>query len=102
MPEFRTIEQDIPAWNKHRKTVIREPSVEAFMRANVCTDRHERTIILLGDMLLDDEGNSVGEEAIRKAPARAYIKLAEFVPQLLDEEAEVTTPLDPGTSSNTG
>lgn len=98
--KFRSIEKLVPAWNPDGLTTIREPDIKTFIKANREPDSYERSVILLGGMVLDDAGKPVGVEAIEAAPAAAFVQLGAFIPELLDE-GKVDDPLDQKSNSDT-
>ena len=100
MPKFRSVEKFIPAWNPDGNTVIREPDIKTFVQANREPDSYDRSLILLGGMVLDDQSKPVGREAIEAAPAAAFVQLGAVIPELLDE-GKVDDPLDQKNSSDT-
>jgi hypothetical protein len=94
---LREILVKVPAWAEG-ETRLREPSVRVYLAASKIEDEQERTVILLGDMVLDDEGNPVGRDAILDAPVVALAQLSGHIPGLLGVEA---SPLDPPKGSAT-
>lgn len=74
-------------------TVLREPRIRDFLSVQGIADDQERTIALLGSMVLDDEGNPVGKDAILDAPASALEELSIHVPKLMGSRKDVEDPL---------
>jgi hypothetical protein len=84
---LRIIEVQVPAW-ADGVTRVREPRVrdmDAFMR----TEGSElyRTAVLLGAMVLDDEGSPVGTDAIYDSGIAAIRGLEEAAADLTREAA---------------
>lgn len=100
MPKFRSVEKMIPSWNPDGLTTIREPDIKTFVQANRVQDSYDRSVILLGGMVLGDDGKPVGKEAIEAAPAAAFIQLGAIIPELLDE-GDIDAPLEPTSNSGT-
>ena len=87
-----------PSW-KEGTTRVREPRVRDFLAARKIEDEEERTITLLGSMVLDDDGQPVGKEAILDASHKALDELGAVIPELLSKDgAKSDVPLDPPTA----
>lgn len=95
---LRVIEIDAPAWAEG-KTKMREPRIRDYNAAAAASNDQEKTVKLLGCMVLDDDGKPVGEEAILDAGLSALAQLAKHVPGLLGDEQ--SGPLDQGSGSST-
>jgi hypothetical protein len=89
---LREIEVLCPAWSPD-PVRIREPTVRDYMRTKGAKDDQERSLIFLASMVLDANGNSVGEEAIMDAPLAALSQLSSHVNGLIEGTAEPTDPL---------
>lgn len=96
---LRVIAVDAPAWSDAPVT-MREPSIALWRSVSKIEDDGDRTLALLADMVLDDEGKPVGREQIDEAPLAALAQLAKHIPALLGE-GESASPLNPTTSSTT-
>lgn len=90
----------IPSW-RDGLTKMREPRVVDFIAARKIPDEQERTISLLGSMVLGDDGQPVGAEAILEASVSAFREFAAFVPEMLGGDA-ADSPLDQKSDSPTG
>lgn len=90
---LREIDVEAPSWQEG-VTRIREPRVRDFIAARKIEDEQERTVNLLGSMVLDKNGKPVGVEAILEASVAALEELAAIVPRLLKREGTVDPPLD--------
>lgn len=89
---LREVDIEAPSWQEG-VTRVREPRVRDFIAARKIADEQERTVHLLGSMVLDKEGKPVGTEAILEASVAALEELALVVPKLLKREEE-KKPLD--------
>jgi hypothetical protein len=90
---LREIDVEAPSWQEG-VTRIREPRVRDFIAARKIDDEQERTVNLLGAMVLDKDGKPVGVEAILEASVAALEELATVVPRLLKREVTADPPLD--------
>lgn len=95
---LRTIEVECPAW-ADGITRIREPRVRDFVEAQKIANDEERTIALLGAMVLDANGDPVGRDAILDASVGAMVELAAHVGPLTGDPS---VPLDRTSDSATG
>lgn len=89
---LREIDVEAPSW-QDGVTRIREPRVRDFIAARKIEDEQERTVNLLGAMVLDKDGKPVGIEAILDASVAALEELARVVPKLLNREEKEGPPL---------
>jgi hypothetical protein len=96
---LRTITVDCPALSEE-PVKLREPRVRDFLLANKADSNEERTIILLGSMVLDEDGNPVGRDAVLDFPLNALGELAGKIGPLIGEGDD--TPLAPTSGSATG
>jgi hypothetical protein len=97
---LRVITVECPALSED-PVQLREPRVRDFIEANKATSNEERTIILLGAMVLDPSGNPVGREAVLDFPLNALGELAGKIGPLIGEE-EAEAPLALKSGSATG
>lgn len=81
---LRTIEVECPAW-ADGVTVLREPRVRDYINASSAKDNYDKTVMLLGAMVLGEDGKPVGQEAILDAPMVAISQLAEHLPGMMGE-----------------
>jgi hypothetical protein len=96
---LRTITVDCPALSDE-PIRLREPRVRDFLEANKATTNEERTISLLGAMVLDEKGNPVGRDAVLDFPLNALGELAGKIGPLIGEDE--AAPLAPMNGSATG
>lgn len=82
---LRTITVVVPAW-ADGETTLREPRVRDYINASTAANNYDKTVMLLGAMVLDEDGKPVGQEAILDAPMLAISGLAEYLPKLMGEE----------------
>lgn len=89
---LREIEVICPAWSPD-PVRIREPTVRDYMRTKNAKDDQERSLIFLANMVLDANGNPVGDEAIMDAPLAALAQLSSHVNALIEGATETPAPL---------
>lgn len=90
---LREIEVEAPSWQEGL-TRIREPRVRDFIAARKIQDEQERTVNLLGAMVLGKDGKPVGVDALLEASVAALEELAVVVPKLMKREVEEGSPLE--------
>lgn len=97
---LRELQISAPSWSDEPVS-LREPTVQVWRTLAGTTDDQERTIKLLGLMVLDDDGNPVGVDAILQAPLAALAELSAHVPELLGQGPRAD-PLTETSDSPTG
>jgi hypothetical protein len=100
LPVLREIEVSAPAWSD-KPVRMREPTIKAWREASRAGDDQDRTIALLGFVVLDENGKPVGVAAIEAAPLAAFGQLAKHLPVLIGEAEEEPGPLTPTSGSST-
>jgi hypothetical protein len=84
---LREVEVSAPSWQEGM-TRVREPRVKDFLAARAVTDEQERTVLMLGSMVLDKDGKPVGKDAILEGSVAALEELSAVIPQLLSRKKE--------------
>lgn len=95
----RTIEVTCPAWSD-APFGMREPTVKEYLSTVALPNDQERAVAMLGFMVLDERGKSVGKEAILAAPLPALGALSMLIPKFTGE-ADSEVPLEPTSASDT-
>jgi hypothetical protein len=95
---LRTISVACPALSD-APVVMREPRVRDFLAAQKAASDEDRAVILLGAMVLGDDGNPVGQDAVLDFPAAALSTLTDHIGPLIGEGSP--DPLVPTSGSGT-
>jgi hypothetical protein len=95
---LRTIEVDCPALSD-TPVRLREPRVRDLLASQKAASDEERAVILLGAMLLDEDGKPLGYEAVLDLPGAALLSLSDHIPGLIGEGN--AAPLAPTSDSGT-
>jgi hypothetical protein len=96
---LRTIEVECPALSDE-PVRLREPRVRDFIEAQKAKTDEDRTVALLGAMVLGEDGEPVGRDAILDFPAVALLALTGHIGPLVGEGEPA--PLAPKNDSGTG
>lgn len=92
---LRSITVDCPAFSSS-PVVLREPRVRDYMAVRNIADEQEKTVALLAVMVLGEDGEPVGMDAIMDAPMVALAQLSDHVNTLIGGTS--TGPLTPPSS----
>lgn len=97
---LRTITVPAPSWSDE-PVKMREPTIAEWRRISAVGDDQERTIQMLGIMVLGEDGNSVGLAEVEAAGVTVLTDLAKHIPGLIGQGSS-DDPLKKPTDSTTG